>query len=38
MTPKQPWTRPEATPLTNTGSTSDSPDVAARNGLSQAIN
>ena len=29
---KQAWTRPEVTPLTNSGSRSDNPDVAVRNG------
>jgi hypothetical protein len=29
---KQPWTKPEATPLTASGSRSDNPDVAIRNG------
>lgn len=32
MEPKSPWTRPEVTPLTNTGARSDAPDTGARNG------
>jgi hypothetical protein len=30
--PRQTWTRPSVAPLTDSGSRSDTPDVAARNG------
>jgi hypothetical protein len=33
ITPKQTWTRPSVAPLTDPGSRSDTPDVAARNGI-----
>jgi hypothetical protein len=33
-TPKQTWTRPSVTPLTDPGSRSDAPDVNTRNGVS----
>jgi hypothetical protein len=35
---KKTWTRPETTPLTDTGSRSDNPDVAMRNGGPSQIN
>jgi hypothetical protein len=35
-TPKQAWTHPSVTPLTDSGSRSDAPDVAVRNGGPQS--
>jgi hypothetical protein len=34
---KKTWTKPEATPLTQSGSRSDNPDVTVRNGVSVTI-